>query len=204
MLAVASTRIASLLLLGGRTAYSRFKIPINLHDESTCNIIQQMKVAELVRKANLIIWDEALMMHRQAFEVIDHTLHDLMQLDDAHATEKVIGGKTVVLSGDFRQILPVVPKGGLEDIINAYLLQSHLCQHVTILRLHINMQVMVTNSEEQRKFAKWVLNVGDGNLPAIAEEEGVDLDLIKIPSHMRLPVEDCNLRGLIRTIYPDH
>jgi len=49
-----------------------------------------------------------------------------------------------------------------------------------------------------------VLNVGDGNLPAIVEEEGVDPYWIKIPSHMRLPAEDCNLRGLIQTIYPDH
>jgi hypothetical protein len=60
-----------------------FKIPIDLHDESTCNITQQMKVAELVRKADLIIWDEALMMHRRAFEAVDYTLRDLMQLDDA-------------------------------------------------------------------------------------------------------------------------
>jgi len=42
-----------------------------------------------------------------------------------------------------------------------------------------------------------VLNVGDGSLLAIAKEEGVDLDWIKIPSHMKLPVEDCNLKGLI-------
>jgi KaiC/GvpD/RAD55 family RecA-like ATPase len=71
VLIVASSRIASLLLLGGRTAHSRFKIPIDLHDESTCNITQQMKVVELVRKVDLIIWDEALMMHRQAFEAVD-------------------------------------------------------------------------------------------------------------------------------------
>ncbi len=83
VLAVASLRIASLLLLGGRTAHSRFKIPIDLHDESTCNITQQMKVAELVRKIDLIIWDKALMMHHRAFEAIDQTLRDLMQLDDA-------------------------------------------------------------------------------------------------------------------------
>jgi len=50
VLEVASSGIASLLLLGGRTAHSRFKIPIDLHDESTCNITQQMKVAELVHK----------------------------------------------------------------------------------------------------------------------------------------------------------
>jgi hypothetical protein len=48
------------------------------------------------------------------------------------------------------------------------------------------------------------LNVGDGSFLAIAKEEGVDPDWIKIPSHMRLPSEDCSLRGLIRTIYPDH
>jgi ATP-dependent DNA helicase PIF1 len=126
-----------------------------------------------------------------------------MQLDDAQATEKIFGGKTVVLGGDFRQILPVVPRGGREDIVSASLLQSHLWQHVTILRLHINMRVMVTYYEEQQEFAKWVLNVGDGNLPATVEE-GVDPDWIKIPSHMRLPAEDCSLKGLIQTIYPDH
>ncbi len=74
MLAVASSGIASLLLLGGRTAHSRFKISIDLHDESICNITQQMKVAELVRKADLMIWDEAPMMHRRTFEIVDRTL----------------------------------------------------------------------------------------------------------------------------------
>jgi hypothetical protein len=204
VLAVASSGIAFLLLLGGRTAHSRFKIPIDLHDESTCNITQQMKVAELVCKADLIIWDEALMMHHQAFKAVDRTLRDLMQLDDAQANDKIFGGKTVVLGGDFQQILPVIPKWGREDIISASLPRSHLWQHVIILHLHINMRVMATNSEEQRKFAKWVLNVGDGNLPTIAKEEGVDPYWIKIPSHMRLPTEDCGLRGLIRTVYSDH
>jgi ATP-dependent DNA helicase PIF1 len=156
-----------------------------------------MKVAKLVCKIDLIIWDEALMMHHRAFEVVDRTLRDLMQLDDAQATEKIFGGKTVVLGGDFQQILHVVPKGGREDIVNASLPRSHLWQHVTILRLHVNMRVMATNSKEQREFAKWVLNVRDGSLPATAGEEGVDPYWIKIPSHVRLPAEDCNLRGLI-------
>jgi hypothetical protein len=56
---------------------------------------------------------------------------------------------------------------------------------------------MVANSEEQQEFAKWVLNVGDNSLPTIVEEEGVDPDWIKIPSHMRLLAEDCSLKGLI-------
>jgi restriction endonuclease len=55
VLVVASSGIASLLLLGSKTAHSRFKILIDLHNESTCNITQHMKVAKLVRKADLII-----------------------------------------------------------------------------------------------------------------------------------------------------
>jgi hypothetical protein len=42
-------------------------------------------------------------------------------LDDAQATEKIFGEKTVVLGGDFRQILLVIPKVGQEDIVNASL-----------------------------------------------------------------------------------
>jgi len=61
-----------------------------------------MKVGELVHKVDLIIWDEAPMMHRRAFEAVDQTLRDLMQLDDAQATDKIFGGKIVVLGGDFR------------------------------------------------------------------------------------------------------
>jgi hypothetical protein len=124
VLTVASSEIASLLLLGGRTTHSKFKILTDLHDESTCNITQHMKVAELVRKADMIIWDEASMMHRQASEAVDRTLRDLMQLDDAQATDKIFGGKTVVFGGDFRQILAIVPKGGREDIVGASLPRS--------------------------------------------------------------------------------
>jgi hypothetical protein len=103
VLVVTSSRITSLLLMGGRTAHSRFKIPIDLHDESTCNITQQMKVAKLVRKADLIIWDEAPMMHRRAFKVVDRSLCDLMQLDDAQATEKILMGRSWSLVGIFNR-----------------------------------------------------------------------------------------------------
>ncbi len=66
------------------------------------------------------------------------------------------------------------------------------------------MRVMATNSEKQQELAKWVLDVADSNLPTIAEEEGVNPNWIEIPSHMKLLAEDCSLRGLIRTVYPNH
>jgi ATP-dependent DNA helicase PIF1 len=69
-----------------------------------------------------------------------------MQLDDEQATDKIFGGKIMVLGGDFQQILHVVPKGGQKDIISALLPRLHLWQHVPILCLHINMRVMAANS----------------------------------------------------------
>jgi len=49
-----------------------------------------------------------------------------------------------------------------------------------------------------------VLNVGNGSLLTITKKENVNLDWIKILSHMKLPAKDYSLRGLIQTIYPDH
>ncbi|SGY19866.1 BQ5605_C017g08357 [Microbotryum silenes-dioicae] len=46
-LVVASSGIAALLLSKGRTAHSRFKIPIDIFDESTCNVPKQGQLAEL-------------------------------------------------------------------------------------------------------------------------------------------------------------
>ncbi|KAH9834148.1 PIF1-like helicase-domain-containing protein, partial [Rhodofomes roseus] len=56
VLCVASSGIASLLLKGGRTAHSRFKIPVeNLNAQSTCAIRKESRYADLFRVARLII-----------------------------------------------------------------------------------------------------------------------------------------------------
>ncbi|RYR50052.1 hypothetical protein Ahy_A07g036599 [Arachis hypogaea] len=55
VLNVASSRIASLLLPGGRTAHSRFPIPIINTDEYTCNIKHGSLKAELLIQNSLII-----------------------------------------------------------------------------------------------------------------------------------------------------
>ncbi|XP_020113189.1 uncharacterized protein LOC109727463 [Ananas comosus] len=106
VLAVASSGIASLLLPGGRTAHSRFKIPIKIDDSSVCEIKKSSQLAKLISHASLIIWDEAPMNHKNCFEALDRTLKDILELDDSNAGEKMFGGKTVLLGGDFRQILP--------------------------------------------------------------------------------------------------
>ncbi|XP_076918409.1 uncharacterized protein LOC143578824 [Bidens hawaiensis] len=108
VLNVASSDIASLLLEGGRTAHSRFLIPINLTEDSICPVKGNTDVYELLKKTSLIIWDEAPMIHKHAFEALDRTLNDVMHDDSGNSSEAVFGGKVVVFGGDFRQILPVV------------------------------------------------------------------------------------------------
>ncbi|XP_019225110.1 PREDICTED: uncharacterized protein LOC109206711 [Nicotiana attenuata] len=98
------------LAIGGRTAHSRFAIPLNPTEDSTCNIKQSSPLANLIIKTKLIIWDEAPMMHKYCFEALDQTLRDILRFKDTSSADKPFGGKTVVLGGDFRQILPVIAK----------------------------------------------------------------------------------------------
>ncbi|KZT57840.1 hypothetical protein CALCODRAFT_540865, partial [Calocera cornea HHB12733] len=55
VLCVASSGIAALLLPGGRTAHSTFKIPIPCHDSSTCTISKNSLLADMLCQASLII-----------------------------------------------------------------------------------------------------------------------------------------------------
>ena len=92
VLNVASSGIAALLLDGGRTAHSRFAIPINVNEESMCSITGDSDLADLLRKTSLIIWDEAPMVHRHCFEAFDRTMRDICRTNLSEPSEKVFGG----------------------------------------------------------------------------------------------------------------
>ncbi|KAF7800995.1 putative PIF1 DNA helicase/replication protein A1-like protein [Senna tora] len=114
-----------IVLAGGRTAHSRFAIPLNIDGNSTCHIVQGSDLAELMVHTKLTIWDEAPMAHRHCFEALDRTLRDIMHSQNAALAKHPFGGKVVVLVGDFRQILPVIPRAGREDIVLASLNSSY-------------------------------------------------------------------------------
>ncbi|GMF49612.1 unnamed protein product [Phytophthora fragariaefolia] len=123
-IAVPSGGIAALLLMGGRTAHSTFKIPLKLDEKSVCSIHNPSKLKKFFQEASLIIWDEAPMTHRHAFKAVDRSLRDVLNND-----EDPFGGKTEVLSGDFRQILPVVVRGTPAETIDACQKSSDLWSH---------------------------------------------------------------------------
>ncbi|KAG2787059.1 hypothetical protein Pcac1_g3814 [Phytophthora cactorum] len=187
-LAVASSGIASLLLMGGRTAHSTFKIPLKLNDTSTCSIYKQSHLKGLIQKASLVIWDEAPMTHRHAFEAVDRSLRDLMDNDD-----EPFGGKVFVLSGDFRQILPVVVRGTPAQTIDACLKSSTLWPKFQQLHLTENMRVMSVQNEstatELAEFSEFLLQVGEGRHEI---NSALEPNCIKIPKDMLVenPVEE--------------
>ena len=188
-LSVASSGIAAVLLDGGRTAHSRFRIPVDgLSSTSTCSISGNSDMANLIRACSLIVWDEAPMTHRHAYEAVDRTFRFIMGLDNAAAEHVPFGGKVVVLGGDFRQCLPVVLKGSRGDVVRAALKRSsQLWPHVQVMPLHVNMRVQRLLADglpaaEQQAFADLLQRIGEGREP-VHPQYGED--------HIRLPVEWC-------------
>jgi hypothetical protein len=111
-LSMASSSIAALLLEGSCTAHSRFKIPIaGLCGSSTCYVPLNNPQAALIQVARLIMWDEAPMAHKHVFEAVNRTLQHVLGAVDPALKDILFGGKVVVMGGDFRQLLPMVPWG---------------------------------------------------------------------------------------------
>ncbi|KAM0863479.1 hypothetical protein ACQ4PT_044573 [Festuca glaucescens] len=167
VLAVASSGVASLLLPGGRTAHSRFRIPVEINERTMCTISRGSNLAKLIEKATLILWDEAPMTHRRCFEAVDRSMRDILSVNEPSRKLLPFGGKTIVLGGDFRQVLPVVEGASRAEVVNSSLMKSPLWQHVTVLKLQRNMRLSNPSlSDEQRadleEFAQWVLDVGSG------------------------------------------
>ncbi|CAA7062247.1 unnamed protein product [Microthlaspi erraticum] len=200
VLNVASSGIASLLLQGGRTAHSRFGIPINPHETSTCNMEKGGDLANLVKEASLIIWDEAPMMHKHCFESLDRSLSDIVGNEDG----KPFGGKVIVFGGDFRQVLPVIPGAGRAEVVCSALNSSYLWKHCKVLKLTKNMRLLSDNltaeeATDLKHFSKWILDVGDGKI----EEPNDGEAEIDIPEEFLITDAEEPIEAISREIYGD-
>ncbi|XP_057426450.1 uncharacterized protein LOC130719869 [Lotus japonicus] len=203
VLNVASSGIASLLLPGGRTAHSLFGIPLVLNEDTICNIKQGSNKAELLKHTSLIIWDEAPMVNRWAFEGLDRTLRDIMLVSNPGCIDKPFGGKVIILGGDFRQTLPIIPKASREEIVMATINSSRLWKFCKVLRLVENMRVNNADSkddiERRTSFSKWILDVGDGNLGDYNDGE---CD-IQIPKDLLVESRGDGVSSIVHSTYPD-
>ncbi|XP_072090582.1 uncharacterized protein [Arachis hypogaea] len=158
VLNVASSGIAYLLLPNGRTAYSRFKIPLNITEDSICNIKPGSPQVMLLLKAKLIIWDEAPMISRYCYEARDKCLGDIMRCSPTYSKDLPFEGKVVVLGTDFRQVLPVIPRGSRQDIVHSTVNSSYLWKFCQVLKLTKNMRLSVgmtaSDQDETEQFGE--------------------------------------------------
>lgn len=190
--AVASSGIAATLLEGCRTAHSALKLPLNLQavEEPTCNIAKHSAMAKVLVASKIIIWDECTMSHKRALEALNRTMKDLR--NDARR----FGGALILLSGDFRQTLPVIPRSTAADEINACLKSSTLWRYVKKLQLTTNMRVALLNDPSAEVFSNQLLTIGNGRIPVDASN-----GLISFPPNF------CNFvstkEELINKVFPN-
>ena len=147
--------------------------------------------AQVLREAQMLIWDEITMADKAAVEVVDRLLRELTGHEGVP-----FGGKVVVLAGDWRQLLPVVRRGTKAQILNATVKRSALWDHVTVVRLVQNMRVETlgrhtAEAQELERFSNWLLAVGEDR-----DRTGV----VEIPPEMIVGHEE--LQDMVDAIWP--
>jgi hypothetical protein len=200
LVATASTGIASLLLFNGRTAHSTFKIPLTVHEDTTCPISRGTPQAAALQQVRIIIWDESLMQHRYCIEAVDRMLRDIRR------DERPFGGISVIVAGDPRQIPPVVPHAEESASKAASFLKSPLFCHFRVMTLTINFRVRNAQQPQQQQhlqqFANYLLAVGEGRLAASA----LDPTTIQLPDLICEPpatTTHARLSNFIENTYPN-
>ena len=117
------------------------------------------------------------------------TVRDLVETDEP------FGGKVVVLGGDFRQVLPVLPHSSRESIVT-----QTIPKHPLWLAGRVSVHKLVHNmrAAKDAAFRTWLLSLGNGTVPAVESEE---------PNVIALPPQCCMTSGqtvddLIDAVYP--
>ena len=177
------TGIASILLRHGVTVHSLFKLPVPILETSTCNVSASSPYADFLRSLDVIMIDEASMIPNHALHAIDRLLRDITQNDTP------FGGKLLLFGGDFRQVLPVVVRGTATQILEQCLKRSPLWKHFRIFKLTQNMRA----HQEEREFADWLLQLGNGTLTST---ETAEEDMIDIPNQ-------CIVDDMVQAIFPN-
>ena len=127
------------------------------------------------------------MQHKYNMEAVDRTLRDIL-----NTSRKPFGGLTFGFSGDFKQILPVIIKGGKAQTMGASIRKSGLWEGLSVLHLHQNM-CLDTGIEAEANFAKWQLEVGQ-------EKHTDNNSIISLPEHFKS--RENSVASLIESIYP--
>ena len=103
---------------------------------------------------------------------------------------KPMGGQRLILSRDFRQILPVVKGCTKIDNINSCLKTSVMWKNIRLMKLTKNMRVFLSNYQDTATFENHLLGIGNG-----MTQTNNGMDIIPYGNIME------NKNELITTIY---
>jgi ATP-dependent DNA helicase PIF1 len=103
------------------------------------------------------------------------------------------GGKVMVFGGDFRQVLPVVPRGSRAQVTNACLKRSYLWPNIRQIRLTQNMR-----AQSDPMFSEYLLRIGNGTEKTIGD------DYVRLPDEIVIGYTDTDvaINQLIQDIFP--
>ncbi|XP_019157965.1 PREDICTED: uncharacterized protein LOC109154687 [Ipomoea nil] len=121
------------------------------------------------------------MTHKHYFEALDKTMRDLLRFTIPGSAEKTFDGKTIVLGGDFKHILTVIPKTTRPVVIRANINSSCILTNCKVLRLTKNLRLRTLASEENRQtvdwFSKWIADIGDG-IAMVVNSGSFEIDIL--------------------------
>ncbi len=156
-------------------------MPIPVEDTDRCNFSTQSHLGTLMRMAKLLIVDEVTMGEKLVYECIDRSLRDVRK------DQRLFGGLTVVFAGDFRQILPVLPRGQRPEIVKLTLKRSAIIWPcVEKLTMVTNMRAQLAGGEIG-EHAEFLLKVGEGRVEAHTNEPRYGEFRIRIPDRYLMP-----------------
>ena len=168
---VAASAQAAAVLNGGRTAHGQLRIPIDCDEASYLDLKVNEKLE--VAAAAALLWDEASMVSDVVADCVNRSLQDILQ------SPVPFGGMPVLFVGDWRQLLPVVPR----SVGHHHTLQKCSWWHyVTLLKLHYNWRC------QQPEWLQLLDDVGMGKLSSVQP----------VAASLRTTVED-----VIAAVWPD-
>ena len=181
--AAAFTGIASILILYGSTFHSQFRAPLEPNEDDTLNIGKRSQLAKDLQVIDMIVIDECVQLHKYFIEMLDRTLRDLTDNDT------LFGGKSLVLGGDWRQTLPIIPRASEARQMSMCIKNSYIWEKVRLFNLTRNIRVQsigTCNEARHERMELWkqqLLQIGNGTYP---QDENGDITL---PERMCITTE---------------
>lgn len=157
--ACAPTGIAAILLPGGRTVHNTFSIPIGVRQETPSQLSYEHWQRERLFKADIIIVDEISMLNSTVFHHMSKVLQSMYTASQPESSLP-FAGKIIVTGGDWKQLLPIVNRGSVQECAAASVKRSPMFRSFKKMRLTKNLRT----GDGQEEFSTFLKAIGTGRI----------------------------------------